>query len=277
MQVYSIDAGMFKLDGGAMFGVVPKLLWQKLIPADENNLCTFSMRCLLVVDGARKILIDTGMGNKQSDKFFGHYHPSGNNLLNSLKENGFGKEDITDVLLTHLHFDHCGGAVDQSLKPTFPNATYWTSKKHWEWAVHPNAREKASFLKENILPLMEHGVIKFIEESNQHRTRFSDHIEILFANGHTKSMMLPMIQFKHHTFVYMADLIPTAAHIPLPYVMGYDMFPMTTIAEKETFLKEAIDKKYILYFEHDTDTECCDVIQTEKGFAKGAVHQIRDF
>ena len=277
MQVYSIDAGMFKLDGGAMFGVVPKLLWQKLIPADENNLCTFSMRCLLVVDGARKILIDTGMGNKQSDKFFGHYHPSGNNLLNSLKENGFGKEDITDVLLTHLHFDHRGGAVDQSLKPTFPNAIYWTSKKHWEWAVHPNAREKASFLKENILPLMEHGVIKFIEENMQQRTRFSDHIEILFTNGHTKSMMLPMIQFKHHTFVYMADLIPTAAHIPLPYVMGYDMFPMTTIAEKETFLKEAIDKRYILYFEHDADTECCDVIQTEKGFAKGAVHQIRDF
>ncbi|MFM8587858.1 MAG: MBL fold metallo-hydrolase [Bacteroidota bacterium] len=276
MQVYSIDAGTFKLDGGAMFGVVPKQLWQKLIPADENNLCTFAMRCLLIVEGDQRILIDTGMGDKQSDKFFGHYHPAGNQLLTSLKEKGFEKEDITDVLLTHLHFDHCGGAVNKSMEPAFPHATYWTSEQHWKWAVHPNAREKASFLKENILPLQEHGVIKFIEEKQEQRTRFSEHIEILFANGHTKSMMLPVFQYNNHTFVYMADLIPTAAHIPLPYVMGYDMFPMTTMTEKEAFLKEAASNRYKLIFEHDVNIECCNVFETEKGFSKGEVFQLRD-
>lgn len=276
MQVYSIDAGTFKLDGGAMFGVVPKQLWQKLIPADENNLCTFAMRCLLIVDGDKKILIDTGMGDKQSDKFFGHYHPAGNNLLTSLKEKGFEKEDITDVLLTHLHFDHCGGAVNRSMEPAFPHATYWISEQHWEWAVHPNAREKASFLKENIMPLQEHGVVKFIQEMQQQRTRFSENIEILFANGHTKSMMLPMIHCNDHTFVYMADLIPTAAHIPLPYVMGYDMFPMTTLSEKEAFLQEAVSNGYKLIFEHDANIACCNVIQTEKGFSRGEVYPLRD-
>lgn len=276
MQVYSIDAGTFKLDGGAMFGVVPKQLWQKLIPADENNLCTFAMRCLLIVEGDQRILIDTGMGDKQSDKFFGHYHPAGNHLLTSLKEKGFEKEDITDVLLTHLHFDHCGGAVNKSMEPAFPHATYWTSEQHWKWAVHPNAREKASFLKENILPLQEHGVIKFIEEKQEQRTRFSEHIEILFANGHTKSMMLPIFQYNNHTFVYMADLIPTAAHIPLPYVMGYDMFPMTTMTEKEAFLKEAASNRYKLIFEHDVNIECCNVFETEKGFSKGEVFQLHD-
>ena len=269
MQVYSIDAGFFKLDGGAMFGVVPKLLWQKSIPADENNLCTFTMRCMLIKDSDRNILIDTGMGDKQPEKFFNHYHPSGKNLLDSLKEKGFEKEDITDVILTHLHFDHCGGAVNKSLKPTFPNATYWTCKTHWEWAIHPNAREKASFLKENLLPLQEHGVLKFISEPSNDRTKFNDNIDILFVNGHTKNMMLPLIKFKHHTIAYMADLIPTAAHIPLPYIMGYDMFPMTTLKEKENYLKEAVQNNHILFFEHDAIHTCCTVVINDKGFSKG--------
>ncbi|MFZ9262985.1 MAG: MBL fold metallo-hydrolase [Chitinophagaceae bacterium] len=269
MQVYSIDAGLFKLDGGAMFGVVPKTLWQKSIEADENNLCTFSMRCMLVVEGERIILIDTGMGDKQSDKFFRHYEPNGKNLFDSLHEKGFKKEDITDVILTHLHFDHCGGAVNKEMVPSFPNATYWVSKEHWEWAIHPNAREKASFLKENLLPLQENGVLKFIEEKNQRTTNFSQHIDILFTNGHTRSMMLPIIRYKGHTIVYMADLIPTAAHIPLPYIMAYDMFPMTTLKEKETFLNEAVTNNYMLFFEHDANNEICNVYKTEKGFTKG--------
>ncbi len=271
MQVFSIDAGLFKLDGGAMFGVVPKVLWQKAIPADENNLCTFSMRCLLIIDGEKKILIDTGMGDKQSDKFFGHYYPSGKQLLESLKEKNISPEDITDVILTHLHFDHCGGAVNRDLQPTFPNATYWTSKEHWEWAIHPNAREKASFLKENLLPLQEHGVLKFIKSNNQARTSFTENIEILFVNGHTKSMMLPLVKFNNHIIAYMADLIPTAAHIPLPYIMGYDMFPMTTLEEKEKYLNEAVHNKHLLFFEHDAMIECCKVIKTEKGFTKGEI------
>jgi glyoxylase-like metal-dependent hydrolase (beta-lactamase superfamily II) len=269
MQVYSIDAGLFKLDGGAMFGVVPKTLWQKSIEADENNLCTFSMRCMLVVEGERITLIDTGMGDKQSDKFFRHYEPTGKNLFDSLHEKGFKREDITDVILTHLHFDHCGGAVNKEMAPSFPHATYWASKEHWEWAIHPNAREKASFLKENLLPLQEYGVLKFIEEKNQRITNFSQHIDILFTNGHTRSMMLPIIRYNGNTIVYMADLIPTAAHIPLPYIMAYDMFPMTTLKEKETFLNEAVTNNYMLFFEHDANNEICNVNKTEKGFTKG--------
>lgn len=275
MQVCSIDAGLFKLDGGAMFGVVPKVLWQKSIPADENNLCTFSMRCLLIVDGDKKILIDTGMGDKQSDKFLGHYYPSGKQLLESLKEKNILPEDITDVILTHLHFDHCGGAVNRNQTPTFPNATYWTSKEHWEWAIHPNAREKASFLKENILPLQEKGVLKFIESNKNGRASFSDKIDLLFVHGHTRSMMLPIIQYKNQILAYMADLIPTAAHIPLPYIMGYDMFPMTTLEEKEKYLNEAVDKNHLLFFEHDVMIECCKVIKTEKGFAKGEIVDLK--
>lgn len=276
MQVFSIDAGLFKLDGGAMFGVVPKVLWQKSIPADENNLCTFSMRCLLIVDGDKRILIDTGMGNKQSDKFFGHYYPSGKQLLESLKEKNFSPEDITDVILTHLHFDHCGGAVARDLQPTFPNATYWTSKEHWEWAIHPNAREKASFLKENLLPLQEKGVLKFIDSDKNGKAAFSDKIDLLFVHGHTKSMMLPIIQYKNQILGYMADLIPTAAHIPLPYIMGYDMFPMTTLEEKEKYLIEAVENNHVLFFEHDAKIECCRVIKTEKGFAKGEDVNLQD-
>lgn len=276
MQVFSIDAGLFKLDGGAMFGVVPKVMWQKFIPADENNLCTLSMRCLLIIDGEKKILIDTGMGDKQSEKFFSHYHPSGKNLLESLHEKNILKEEITDVILTHLHFDHCGGAVNRNLEPTFPNATYWTSKEHWKWAIEPNAREKASFLKENLIPLQEKGVLKFIHESNQGNTVFSENIEILFVHGHTKSMMLPLIHYKKHIIAYMADLIPTAAHIPLPYIMGYDMYPMTTLVEKEKYLLEAVENNYILFFEHDANIECCKVIKTEKGFARGELIHLNE-
>lgn len=269
MQIYSIDTGLFKLDGGAMFGVVPKSLWQKETPADENNMCTWAMRCMLIIDGNKKILIDTGMGNKQSEKFFSHYYPHGEaTLLSSLQKNGVLPEDITDVILTHLHFDHCGGAVsliNQKLVTTFPKATYWSNKTHWNDANHPNAREKASFLKENILPIQESGQLKFIEELHGERTPFTENIQIQFVHGHTKSMMLPVIQYHGKTIVYMADLIPSAAHIPIPYVMGYDMFPMTTLEEKEKFLSEAVEKDFILFFEHDHHIKCCTIQKTEKG------------
>lgn len=272
MKVFSIDAGYFKLDGGAMFGVVPRSIWEKLNPPDEKNLCTWAMRCLLVDEGERKILIDTGMGNKQSEKFFGHYQPHGDgDLLRSLKAHGYEPEEITDVLLTHLHFDHCGGAV--SIKDgipvnTFPNALYWTTEAHWKWAIEPNAREKASFLKENILPLQESGKLRFVDETPGNRTRFSENISIHFANGHTRSMMIPMVAFKGKTICYMADLIPSAAHIALPYVMAYDMFPMTTLEEKSAFLNEAAENGYMLFFEHDPKTTACTVQKTEKGFSK---------
>ena len=272
MQVYSVDTGMFKLDGGAMFGVVPKVIWNKLNPSDENNLCTWAMRCMLVVEGDRKILIDTGMGKKQSEKFFSHYYPHGDGeLVQSLHQLGFSADEITDVILTHLHFDHCGGAVclvDEKLVPTFPNATYWSNENHWNWAIHPNAREKASFLKENFVPLQEHGQLKFIEEVAGQKTRFSDNIEILFVHGHTKSMMLPLVHFKGKKICYMADLIPSSLHVPLPYVMGYDMFPMTTLIEKENYLEEALKEDHILFFEHDPIAECCTIEKTEKGFKR---------
>jgi glyoxylase-like metal-dependent hydrolase (beta-lactamase superfamily II) len=278
MQVYSVDTGLFKLDGGAMFGVVPKVIWNKLNPADENNLCTWSMRCMLVVDGERKILIDTGMGTKQSEKFFSHYYLHGEGeLMKSLNQLGFSADDITDVILTHLHFDHCGGAVNltnEKLIPAFPKATYWSTAKHWEWAINPNNREKASFLKENFVPLQEHGQLKFIEEKEGELTQFSNNIDILFAHGHTQSMMLPLIKFKGKTICYMADLIPSSMHVPLPYVMGYDMFPMTTLIEKEIFLKKACQENYILFFEHDPAGECCTVELTEKGYKRKEVFNL---
>jgi len=253
MQVYSIDTGLFKLDGGAMFGVVPKTLWQKSIPADENNLCSFAMRCLLVVDGERKILIDTGMGNKQSAKFFSHYFPHGNDsLLESLQRLGFQPEDITDVLLTHLHFDHCGGAVSRindTLELTFPNALYWSSEAHWQWATKPNAREKASFLSENILPIYEKERLRFVEEKKGEKTSFSPNIDIMFTNGHTRSMMHPLIKIKDKT-------------------LAYDMYPMISLEEKENYLEEAVANNHLLFFEHDATTICCTVEKTEKGFRK---------
>ncbi len=266
MNLYPIDTGFFKLDGGAMFGVVPKSIWNTLVPADENNLCTWAMRCLLIEEDNRLILIDTGIGNKQSDKFLSHYHLHGNDTLqSSLAKHGFDKNDITDVILTHLHFDHVGGAVERAgnkLQLTFPNATYWSNKAHWQWATKPNAREKASFLPENISPIYESGQLKMIDENNPF---FSENITIRFANGHTKSMMLPQIHYNDTTILYTADLLPSVAHIPLPYVMGYDMFPLTTLEEKEFYVNEALSHNYILFFEHDAVNECCTLQQTEKG------------
>lgn len=276
MQLYSINTGFFKLDGGAMFGVVPKSIWNKVNPADENNLCSWALRCLLIQEGNRLILIDNGNGDKQDAKFFSHYHLHGEDTLDkSLAKHGFHRDDITDVILSHLHFDHCGGTIHREgdkLIPNFKNATVWSNEEHWQWAVHPNDREKASFLKENILPIQESGQLKFIPIPNRENplqqlvaAKFTDSISIRIADGHTRAMMLPQIQYKDRTIVFMADLLPSQGHIPLPYVMGYDMFPMTTLQEKKLFLEEAVDNNYILFFEHDPKVECCTLQRTEKG------------
>ncbi|WP_316837078.1 MBL fold metallo-hydrolase [Pedobacter nutrimenti] len=267
MNLHTIDTGLFKLDGGAMFGVVPKSIWQKSNPADENNMCSWAMRCLLIEDGNRLILVDNGIGDKQDAKFLGHYYLHGDDTLDkSLAAKGFSRADITDVFLTHLHFDHCGGSIvreGDKLRPAFKNAFYWSNKKHWNWAVEPNDREKASFLKENILPIQDSGQLRFIED--QDGIEFHQGINIRFAYGHTDAMMLPQIQYKDQTIVYMADLLPSVGHIPLPYVMAYDMFPLQTLTEKKAFLQEATDRNYILYLEHDPVNECCTLQQTEKG------------
>jgi glyoxylase-like metal-dependent hydrolase (beta-lactamase superfamily II) len=250
-----------------MFGVVPKSIWQKLNPPDENNMCTWAMRCLLIEDGNRLILVDNGIGDKQDAKFMGHYYLHGDDTLDrSLAARGFSREDITDVFLTHLHFDHCGGSIirrGDQLVPAFRNAVYWSNEKHWDWAVHPNDREKASFLKENILPIQESGQLNFVAEGGL--VAFSEHMSVRYAYGHTDAMMLPQITYKGRTIVYMADLLPSAGHIPLPYVMAYDMFPLLTLKEKKSFLQEAADNDYILYFEHDAVNECCTLQHTEKG------------
>jgi glyoxylase-like metal-dependent hydrolase (beta-lactamase superfamily II) len=267
MKLHTIDTGFFKLDGGAMFGVVPKSIWQKTNPADDNNLCTWAMRCLLIEDGNRLILIDTGIGNKQSEKFFSYYYLHGDATLDgSLNKLGFHRDDITDVFLTHLHFDHVGGAVirnGETLTPAFKNATYWSNEQHWDWAVNPNEREKASFLKENILPIYESGQLKFIDVDDG--IAFTEDINIRYVFGHTDAMMLPQISYKGKQILYMADLLPSTGHLPLPYVMAYDMFPLKTLGEKKAFLHEAVEKEYILYFEHDPLNECCTLQQTEKG------------
>ena len=274
MKLYSINTGYFKLDGGAMFGVVPKTIWNKINPADENNLCSWALRCLLIEDGNRLILVDNGNGDKQDAKFFSHYHLHGDDTLEkSLAKYGFTKDDITDVFLTHLHFDHCGGSIKREgdkLVPNFKNATYWSNKEHWEWATEPNEREKASFLKENILPIEESGKLKFIEvakgnDSKLGDVKFSENISVRFVNGHTQAMMLPQINYNDKTVVFMADLLPSAGHIPIPYIMAYDMQPLLSLQEKRSFLKEAVEKDYILFFEHDKDHECCTLQQTERG------------
>jgi glyoxylase-like metal-dependent hydrolase (beta-lactamase superfamily II) len=276
MKLYTVETGFFKLDGGAMFGVVPKSIWNKLNPADENNLCNWAMRCLLIEDGDRLILIDNGIGDKQDAKFFSYYYLHGDATLDgSLKKLGFSKDDITDVFLTHLHFDHCGGSIERDgehLVPAFRNATYWSNEKHWYWATdNPNDREKASFLKENIIPIQTSGQLKFIEAPHHQNvdflptSPFTENISVRFVSGHTESMMLPQITYGDKTIVYMADLLPSAAHIPLPYVMAYDMFPLTTLEEKKKFLTEALDKNFILFFEHDPQYECCTLKQTDRG------------
>jgi glyoxylase-like metal-dependent hydrolase (beta-lactamase superfamily II) len=266
MELHVIDTGNLKLDGGAMFGVVPKTIWQKAYPADENNLCNWSMRCLLVVDGERKILIDNGIGDKQDEHFLKHYHLNGEaSLEKSLESVGLSKDDITDMVLTHLHFDHCGGSIEKvgedRYEPAFKNATYWISKPQWEWAIQPNRREKASFLKENIFPIMESGQLKLVESEGELFPGFP----VRLFNGHTEGQMIPFIRYNGKTIVFMADLLPSAAHVPLPYVMAYDTKPLVTLQEKELFFKEAIENQYILFLEHDLYNECCILEQTEKG------------
>jgi len=285
VNLYSIPTGNFKLDGGAMFGVVPKSIWQKLNPADENNLCSWAMRCLLIEKGNKLILVDNGIGNKQDAKFLGYYYLHGDHTLaKSLAAKGFHHDDITDVFLTHLHFDHCGGSIvrdGEKLVPAFKNATYWSNQQHWQWATQPNDREKASFLKENILPIEESGQLKFFpiettqQQHNDYDPAFTTNesaltmpslpFDIISAYGHTDAMMLPKITYKGRIIVYMADLLPSIGHIPLPYVMAYDTRPLITLTEKKAFLQEAVDKNYVLFFEHDPLHECCDLQQTEKG------------
>lgn len=285
MNLYTINTGYFKLDGGAMFGVVPKSIWNKINPADENNLCSWALRCLLIEDGNRLILIDNGNGDKQDAKFFSHYYLHGDDTLNkSLAKYGFHPDDITDAFLTHLHFDHCGGSIirdGDKLVPAFTNAVYWSNEAHWKWATQPNEREKASFLKENILPIQESGQLKFItvNESKDGRlglTSFDENIDIRFVDGHTNSMMLPQIKYKNKTVVFMADLLPSAGHIPIPYVMAYDMFPLTSMVEKRNFLDEAVKDDYILFFEHDPVHECCNLQQTERGIRAKDFFKLED-
>jgi glyoxylase-like metal-dependent hydrolase (beta-lactamase superfamily II) len=272
MKLYPIETGNFKLDGGAMFGVVPKALWERTNPADSNNMCTWSMRSMLVEDGNRLMLIDTGIGDKQSDKFFSHYYLHGDNTLKKYLNNlDFGLDDITDVFLTHLHFDHCGGSVEwkdsdnTQLQPVFKNAKYWSNDKHWKWATEPNPREKASFLAENILPIKESGQLDFVKRTDRITKNVFEGMDIFFADGHTESQMIPMIKYKGKTVVFMADLLPSVGHLPLPYVMGYDTRPLLTMDEKLQFLNLAADEEFILFLEHDSINECCTVQHTEKG------------
>ena len=272
MKLYPIESGNFKLDGGAMFGVVPKSLWSRTNPADENNMIDMAARCLLIEDGERLILIDTGMGDKQNEKFFSYYYQWGDHSIDkSLQKYGFHRDDITDVFLTHLHFDHCGGSIQWNKDRTgyetaFKNARFWTNKEHWEWATNPNAREKASFLKENILPMEESGQLNFIERGSDNFLKETQlGFGILFVDGHTDKQMIPHIEYQGKTLIFAADLLPTAGHIPLPYVMGYDTRPLLTLDEKDQFLKNATDQECLLFLEHDAHNEVISLQHTEKG------------
>ena len=278
MKIYPIQTGNFKLDGGAMFGVVPKSIWQKTNPADSNNMIDMGMRSLLIEDGNKLILIDTGMGNKQSDKFFGYYYQFGDfSLDTSLASYGFHRDDITDVFLTHLHFDHCGGSIQWNknqtgYEPAFKNAKFWSNQEHWNWATNPNPREKASFLEENILPIQESGQLNFISENSFQQVGF----DVLKMDGHTEKQMLPKVFYQGKTIIFMADLLPTTGHIPVPYVMGYDTRPLLTIKEKEAFLSEAADNDYFLFLEHDAYSEICTVQHTNKGVRLKETHKFKD-
>ncbi|WP_282178758.1 MBL fold metallo-hydrolase [Maribacter stanieri] len=272
MKIYPVETGNFKLDGGAMFGVVPKTIWQRTNPADDNNLIDIAARSLLIEDGDRLILVDTGMGNKQSDQFFGYYYRWGDfNIDSSLKKYGFHRDDITDVFLTHLHFDHVGGAIQWNknrtgYEPAFKNAKFWTNEKHWKWATEPNPREKASFLKENLMPMKESGQLNFIDHTNESFLKNSLlGFDIRFVDGHTEKQMLPQLSYQGKTIAYVADLIPTVGHIPLPYVIGYDTRPLITMTEKELFLNEAVENNYYLFFEHDAHNQLCTLKHTERG------------
>ncbi len=278
MRLHTVNTGNFKLDGGAMFGVVPKSIWQNLNPPDENNMCNWAMRCMLIEHDNRIILIDNGIGDKQNEKFFSYYYLSGNaSLEGSLNELGFSKDDITDVILTHLHFDHCGGSIEwnnerNGYRTAFKNATFWSNESHWDWAVNPNQREKASFLKENILPIKESGQLQFVDEN---KSPFND-IDFKFVSGHTESMMLPIINYKGRKLVFMADLLPSTGHIPIPYVMAYDTRPLLTLDEKSDFLNEAVNNDYILFFEHDPVNECCNLKSTDRGVRHDELFRLSD-
>ena len=278
MKLYSIETGNLKLDGGAMFGVVPKSLWQKVYPSDENNLCNWAMRCLLVIDGNRKILIDNGIGDKQNEDFLRHYYLNGDDTLEkSLAKFGYTPDDITDMILTHLHFDHCGGSIKYSPDKTnfelaFKNATYWASKQQYEWAINPNRREGASFLKENILPIEQSGHLKLVEKD----TEIFPGIKLELFHGHTEGQIIPVIKTNGKTIAFMADLLPSTAHIPMPWVMAYDTKPLLTFKDKERFYKEAIEGDYILFFEHDIYHECCTIQETKKGVRVKETFKLKD-
>jgi glyoxylase-like metal-dependent hydrolase (beta-lactamase superfamily II) len=279
MQVYSIPTGFFKLDGGAMFGVVPKTLWSKVHPADDNNLCTWALRCLLIQEGDKLILVDNGIGDKQDARFFSHYYLHGDDSLDkSLAAHGFHRDDITDVLLTHLHFDHCGGSIvreGDKLVPAFKHAKYWSHSRHWKWATEPNEREKASFLQENILPIQASGQLQFVDQRGGAGAILPG-LTVRLVFGHTDAMMLPQLTYNGRTIVFMADLLPSVDHIPMAWVMAYDMFPLTTLEEKKTFLDEAVAGGYILFFEHDPIHECCLLEKTDKGIRKGSTFRLAE-